>query len=77
MLSDALVIETLKNQKIDDIIHIVICSENEKNVNPRFIFKLRENSSITIFQHQLASQASGYKRLIRYKLRRSFLTGDI
>ena len=58
MLSDVLVIETLKNQKINDIIHIVICSENEKNVNPRFIFKLRENSSITIFQHQLASQAS-------------------
>ncbi len=58
MLSDALVIETLKNQKIDDIIHIVICSENEENINPRFIFKLRENSSITIFQHQLASHAS-------------------
>jgi len=58
MLSDVLVIETLKNQKIDDIIHIVICSENEENINPRFIFKLRENSSITIFQHQLASHAS-------------------
>ena len=58
MLSDALVIETLKNQKIDDIIHIVICSDNEKNINPRFIFKLQENSSITIFQHQLASHDS-------------------
>ncbi len=58
MLSDVLVIETLKNQKIDDIIHIVICSDNEKNINPRFIFKLQENSSITIFQHQLASHAS-------------------
>jgi Fe-S cluster assembly protein SufD len=58
MLSDVLVIETLKNQKIDDIIHIVICSDNEKNINPRFIFKLQENSSITIFQHQLASHDS-------------------
>ena len=58
MLSDVLVIETLKNQKIDDIIHIVICSYNEKNINPRFIFKLQENSSITIFQHQLASHDS-------------------
>jgi len=58
MLSDALVIETLENQKIDNIIHIVICSENEENINPRFIFKLRENSSITIFHHQLASHAS-------------------
>ena len=58
MFSDALVIETLKNQKIDDIIHIVICSDNEKNINPRFIFKLQENSSITIFQHQLASHDS-------------------
>ena len=42
MLSDVLVIETLKNQKIDDIIHIIICSENEENINPRFILKLQE-----------------------------------
>ena len=51
LLSDALIIETLKNQKIDAIIHIIICSDIEQNISPRLLIKLRENSSIRIFEH--------------------------
>jgi Fe-S cluster assembly protein SufD len=57
LLSDALIVETLKNQKIDSIIHIIICSDIEQNINPRLIIKLRENSSIRIFEHCLSSNS--------------------
>ena len=57
LLSDALIIETLKNQKIDAIIHIIICSDIEQNISPRLLIKLRENSSIRIFEHCLTSNA--------------------
>jgi len=55
LLSDALIIETLKNQKIDAIIHIIICSDIEQNISPRLLIKLGENSSIRIFEHCLTS----------------------
>ena len=57
LLSDALIIETLKNQKIDAIIHIIICSDIEQNISPRLLIRLRENSSIRIFEHCLTSNA--------------------
>jgi len=57
LLSDALIIETLKNQKIDAIIHIIICSDIEQNISPRLLIKLRENSSIRIFEHCLTSNS--------------------
>ena len=57
LLSDALIIETLKNQNIDAIIHIIICSDIEQNINPRLLIKLRENSSIKIFEHCLSSNS--------------------
>ena len=57
LLSEALIIETLKNQKIDAIIHIIICSDIEQNINPRLLIKLRENSSIRIFEHCLTSNS--------------------
>ena len=58
LLSDALIIETLKNQNIDAMIHIIICSDIEQNINPRLLIKLRENSSIRIFEHCLSSNSS-------------------
>ena len=57
LLSDALIIETLKNQNIDAIIHIIICSDIEQNISPRLQIKLRENSSISIFEHCLTSNS--------------------
>ena len=57
LMSDALIIETLKNQKIDAIIHIIICSDIEQNISPRLLIKLRENSSIRIFEHCLTSNS--------------------
>ena len=57
LLSDALIIETLKNQNIDAIIHIIICSDIEQNISPRLLIKLRENSSIRIFEHCLTSNS--------------------
>jgi len=57
LMSDALIIETLKNQNIDSIIHIIICSDTEQNISPRLLIKLRENSSIRIFEHCLTSNS--------------------
>ena len=57
LLSDALIIETLKNQKIDAIIHIIFCSDIEQNISPRLLIKLGENSSIRIFEHYLTSNS--------------------
>ena len=57
LLSDVLIIETLKNQNIDAIIHIIICSDIEQNISPRLLIKLRENSSIRIFEHCLTSNS--------------------
>jgi len=57
LLSDALIIETLKNQSINAIIHIIICSDIEQNISPRLHIKLRENSSIRIFEHCLTSNS--------------------
>ena len=57
MLSDVLMIETLKNQKIDATVHIIICSDVEQNISPRLLVQLRENSSIRIFEHCLTSNS--------------------
>jgi len=57
LLSDVLIIETLKNQNIDATIHIIICSDIEQNITPRLQIKLRENSSIRIFEHCLSSNS--------------------
>ena len=57
MLSDVLMIETLKNQKIDATVHIIICSDVEQKYHPRLLVQLRENSSIRIFEHYLTSSS--------------------